>query len=230
VTRSIRKVVLVSVVVSLVLLAFLKFTQLGPFKVTKELTTVKTDKLDAIEVVADLGEVITEIEKNKVIDKQIKEQLVEQGYPEAVVDELLFKGAQRAVPLPNIAAVKETYGTPWNLKLYVGEYELVGLYVVGNDEDSKFVLGQYESGDTVIFVHMSKTVPTSVLQAGLVYSSEQQLDHYITYLNESGAIVGFKFDVELDDGIATYVATGSNKFTQEDVNSFISSIVDGVLR
>lgn len=176
-----------------------------------------------------LGKAIEKVEKNKYIDKQIKQQLVEQGYPEEAVDDLLLQGAQRAVPLKNIASVYEQYGSPWNVPLYVGEYELVALYLIGNT-DNRFVLGHYEdaTGEKVIFLHMSTTVTVKTLQAGLVYSEELPLEQGIAYINSTGDIVGFQFDVELDSGeVARYVATSSGKLTEKDIESFIGSVVDG---
>ena len=163
---------------------------------------------------------------------EIREALVEQGYPEEVVDSLLTQGAQRATELRNIASVYEEYGFPWNIPLYVGGYELVSLHLVGNTDEQKFVLGQYEdeTGENTVFMHMSLVAPVSTLRAGLSYSYEQQLDYATAYTDQTGKIVGFYFEVEIEDedrSILRYVATTSSRFTHDDIDSFIGSVVDG---
>lgn len=164
--------------------------------------------------------------------EEIREALVEQGYPEEVVDSLLTQGALRAKELKNIAAVNEEYGVPWNIPLHVGDYELVSLHLVGNTDNEKFVLGQYEdeTGENTVFIHMSLTAPVSTLQAGLSYSYEQQLEYATAYTDRTGKIVGFYFEVMLEDenkSVSRYVATTSSKFTHADIDSFIGSVVDG---
>ena len=178
-----------------------------------------------------LGQAVKKAEQSTSVNKQVKQKLVDQGYPADAVDSLLSQGAQKASSLKNIASVEKSYGTPWNEPLHVGDYTLKGLYLVGNEEEHRFVLGQYEdkTGERVIFIHMSKTEPISTLQAGLVYSNKQVADKYTAYLNAKGNVVGIQFAVEINNGkgVVNYVATTTGTLTQTDIDSFISSVVDG---
>lgn len=174
-----------------------------------------------------------ETEKTQSND-EVRQALIEQGYPEEVVDTLLTQGAQRAKPLRNIAEVFEKYGYPWNIPLHVGDYELVALHLVGNTEDDTFVLGQYDdsTGEKSVFMHMSLKAPIWVLQASLSYNYEQKTDYATAYVDRTGKTVGFYFEVELEDGENSklrYVATTSKSFTREEIDSFIGSVVDGKL-
>lgn len=174
------------------------------------------------------------VEKQKQ-NEEVRQALIEQGYPEEVVDTLLTQGAQRAKSLRNIASVLEEYGYPWNIPLHVGDYELVALHLIGNTDEDKFVLGQYDdaTGEKSIFMHMSLTAPVSVLQASLSYSYEQKLTYATAYTDRTGKIVGFYFEVELEDennSVLRYVATTSDSFSHEEIDSFISSVVDGKVK
>ena len=164
--------------------------------------------------------------------EEVKKALKEQGYPEELADTLLTEGAQRATSLKNIASVYETYGVPWNLPLKVDKHELVTLYSVGNTASQKFILGQYEdeTGESVVYMHMSKNAPIKVLQASLSYAYEQQTPYGTNYMSEKDEILGFYFEVSQGDGTKVkYVATSSKSLTDTVVESFISSIVDGEL-
>lgn len=193
-------------------------------KDTAEPATVTAPKVD-------IGTAIANLEQDKAIDSTIKQQLVDQGYPADAVDGLLLQGAQKATPLKNIASVLQEYGYPWNEPLTVGPYELVSLYLIGNEAVNKFVLGQYqdETGEKVIFLHMSVTAPVQVLQAGLRYSKEQPFDGGTAYIDDANRVVGFKFEVQLEGEKekAVYVATTSGIFTESDITHFIESVVDG---
>ncbi len=223
----------------------LKYYQVGPFSaavppdkaVTKQTTTdaeksTDTDTdTDTEKPTSSLGQAVEKAEQGKYVNDQVKNQLVAQGYPADALDGMLAQGAQKATPLKNIAAVAKSYGTPWSEPLHVGNYTLTGLYLVGNDESHRFVLGQYEdkTGEHVIYLHMSKTEPIETLQAGLVYSHKQAEKHYTAYINDKGNVAGIQFAVELTDGkgVVNYVATTSGTFTQSDIDGFISSVVDG---
>lgn len=159
----------------------------------------------------------------------LKERLIEQGYSEETLEGLLASGAQRAVQLQNIAAVKEVYGVPWNLTLCVGEFTLVDLYIVGD----KFVLGQYEdsTAEHALWVHMSTTESYKTLQSGLVYEQEKVSDGILNYLDAKSNIVGFAFEVmsDVDMQYTKYVITASSAMTPEVLLEFRQSIIDGDL-